>query len=98
MEDCVMRKTGAFSSSFFIVAAICLVLQVSGGLAGEFNTASDFTPTNLEGQKVTLTSYKGKVVILNFWRTWCEPCKAEMPSLNKLYLEHWDKGLVVLAI
>jgi peroxiredoxin len=62
------------------------------------NAAPDFTIADLDGHKVKLSSYKGKVVVLNFWGTWCEPCKAEMPSLNKLYLEHRDKGLVVLAV
>ncbi len=92
-----MYRAENFRTLFFIVASICLIL-LSDGLACAGNTAPDFTLTNLEGQKVTLSSYKGKVVVLNFWGTWCEPCKAEMPSLNKLYLEHRDKGLVVFAI
>ncbi len=60
--------------------------------------ASDFTLNDLCGKKVTLSQFRGKVVILNFWSIWCGPCLAEMPSLNKLYLEFKDKGLVVLAI
>ena len=92
-----MYRAENFRTLFFIAASICLIL-LSDGPACAVNTAPDFTLTNLEGQKVTLSSYRGKVVVLNFWGTWCEPCKAEMPSLNKLYLEHRDKGLVVLAI
>lgn len=93
-----MQVSGVFRISFFIAAVVCLILQISGGLACAANAAPDFTLSNLDGRKVSLSSYKGKVVILNFWGTWCEPCKAEMPSLNKLYLEHRDKGLVVLAV
>ncbi|NWF52900.1 MAG: TlpA family protein disulfide reductase [Nitrospirae bacterium] len=60
--------------------------------------APDFTLNDLYGMKIALSQFKGKVVILNFWSIWCGPCLAEMPSLNRLYLEFKDKGLVVLAI
>ena len=60
--------------------------------------APDFTLPDLDGKNVTLSKFRGKVVLLNFWNTWCGPCRAEMPSLNNLYLELKDKGLVVLSI
>lgn len=60
--------------------------------------ASDFTLNDLSGKKITLSQFRGKVVILNFWSIWCGPCLAEMPSLNKLYLEFKDRGLVVIAV
>ncbi len=60
--------------------------------------APDFTLADVHGKKVSLSAFKGNVVILNFWATWCGPCKAEMPSLNNLYLELRNKGLMVLAI
>lgn len=41
---------------------------------------------------------KGKVVIVDFWASWCEPCKVELPALNKLYLKYKDKGLVVVGV
>ena len=47
---------------------------------------------------VRLTDYSGKLVLLNFWATWCAPCVAEVPSLNNLYERFRDEGLVVLAI
>ncbi len=82
---------------FFTATIICMLLMGSGP-AHAIDPAPDFTLLNLEGRNVSLSSYKGKVVVLNFWGTWCEPCKEEMPSLNKLYLEHRDKGFAVLAI
>ncbi len=67
-----------------------------GGLVG--SPAPDFTLTDMAGNPVSLSQFKGKVVILNFWATWCPPCRDEMPSMEKLYNEYGDKGLVMLAI
>src|SRR4030043_1134390 len=66
--------------------------------ANKGSLAPDFTLNDLCGKKVTLSQFRGKVVILNFWSIWCGPCLAEMPSLNKLYLEFKDRGLVVIAV
>lgn len=60
--------------------------------------AKDFTLETLEGKKVSLKDYKGKVVFLNFWATWCPPCKVEMPDMDSLYKKYKDKGLVMLAV
>jgi len=60
--------------------------------------APDFTLRDVNGRTVTLASLKGKVVLLNFWATWCPPCKAEMPSMNKLYNELKSKGFEVVAV
>lgn len=50
------------------------------------------------GKKVSLSQFKGKVVVVNFWASWCEPCKQELPFLNQYYKDLKDDGLVVLAI
>ncbi len=60
--------------------------------------APDFTLKDLEGKPVNLSSFKGKVVLLNFWATWCPPCKAELPSMNKLYQQLKNRGLVIIAV
>ncbi|MDI6800841.1 MAG: TlpA disulfide reductase family protein [Thermodesulfovibrionales bacterium] len=60
--------------------------------------ASDFTLKDMAGNPVSLSSFKGKVVLLNFWATWCPPCKAELPSMNKLNQLLKGKGLVILAV
>ncbi len=61
--------------------------------------APDFELIDLNtGQPVTLSSLKGKPVWINFWATWCPPCKEEMPIMQKLYDEHKDKGLVILGV
>jgi len=50
------------------------------------------------GDERTITDYKGKVVLLNVWATWCEPCRVEMPSIEKLHQEFGPLGLVVLGV
>lgn len=58
----------------------------------------DFTLNDITGMSWTLSKLKGKVVVVNFWATWCPPCRKEMPDLQALSQEYKDKGLVVLAI
>ncbi|MFC7370108.1 peroxiredoxin family protein [Fictibacillus iocasae] len=62
------------------------------------NTAPNFTLKNLEGQTVSLKDYRGKKVILNFWATWCPPCREEMPDMQKFYSENQDKDMEILAV
>jgi peroxiredoxin len=59
---------------------------------------ADFTLTDLEGTLWTLKDLRGKVVLVNFWATWCPPCRKEMPDLQALYTRFKDQGLVILAI
>ncbi len=59
---------------------------------------ADFTLTELGGKIWTLKEQRGKVVVLNFWATWCPPCRKEMPDLEMLYQQFKDQGLVILAI
>src|ERR1700687_426944 len=59
---------------------------------------ADFTLTELNGKTWTLKELRGKVVVVNFWATWCPPCRKEMPDLETLYKQFKDQGLVILAI
>src|SRR5262245_13522163 len=58
----------------------------------------DFVLKDQHNQPVKLSDYKGKVVIVNFWATWCGPCKVEIPDFVKLYAQYKDKGLVIVGI
>jgi len=60
--------------------------------------AADFTIPGLDGKMVSLKDLRGKVVFLNFWATWCVPCRKEMPSIERLHQEFKDQGLVVYGI
>ena len=60
--------------------------------------ASDFTLLDMDEESYTLSSYRGKVVMINFWATWCPPCRREMPSLERLYSKLKDQGFMVIAV
>ena len=71
----------------------------AGGSCDQTGKATfDFVLKNEFNQPHNLADYKGKVVIVNFWATWCGPCKVEIPDFVKLYAEYKDKGLVILGI
>jgi peroxiredoxin len=60
--------------------------------------APDFALENLQGEEHRLAEFKGKVIMLNFWATWCEPCRKEMPSMQTLWEAYKDKGFVIVAV
>jgi cytochrome c biogenesis protein CcmG, thiol:disulfide interchange protein DsbE len=60
--------------------------------------APGFSLQDLNGKQVSLANYKGKVILLNFWATWCPPCKREIPSLKGLYQLRKDKAFEILAV
>ena len=59
---------------------------------------ADFTLKDLHNKKVTLSELRGKIVVVNFWATWCPPCRLEMPDLNWIYDHYKSQGLVILSI
>lgn len=64
----------------------------------EIPAAPRFELKDLKGRVVRLSDYRGKVVLLNFWATWCPPCRAEMPDLVKLQSEYQARGLQVIGV
>jgi cytochrome c biogenesis protein CcmG/thiol:disulfide interchange protein DsbE len=60
--------------------------------------APEYSAPNLQGEPVSLASFKGKVVVLNVWATWCQPCRVEMPALERLHKQLHGDGLEVVAV
>lgn len=57
-----------------------------------------FTLKDIDGKEVSLNDFKGKVILVNFWATWCKPCQEEMDDLESAYKKNNDKGLVILGV
>lgn len=84
--------------SLAIALVTLLACQPGGGSFGPGERAPDFTLKSLSGEQLTLNSFKGKVVVLNFWASWCEPCRKELPALQRLYTQVKDQGVEVVAV
>lgn len=80
-----------------VLAAIVVVFSPTRAL-GQDTKAPQLELRDLDGRVVRLSDYHGKVVLINFWATWCPPCRAEMPDLVRLQREHRKQGLQIIGI
>ena len=87
-----------------LLCAICLTFSTlaggsdSGGASALPQFYEGFTAKTLDGKTVSLSEYRGKVVVLNFWASWCFPCLYEMPLLQRIHTKFEDRGLTVVAV
>ena len=96
----------AFSAAVLLMGAVWIgeTAQVHGSSSAEFSApqtgfaAPDFELETLDGELVRLSDLEGQVVVVNFWATWCAPCRAEMPAIQQVFSQYADRGLVVLAV
>lgn len=81
-----------------LVAALFLFVACGGEEGRASKAAPDFSLEALSGERISLSDYRGSVVLVDFWATWCPPCRQSIPELIKLQTRYRDKGLVILGI
>ncbi|MDQ0876579.1 peroxiredoxin [Paenibacillus sp. V4I3] len=83
-----------------ILASVTIISQIykSSSPIQEKTYAANFQLKTLDGRDLSLSDYRGKGVVLNFWGTFCKPCRDEMPALEKEYLKYKDQGLVIIGM
>jgi peroxiredoxin len=80
-----------------IAAALLMFTTVAHGQSTQ-QQAPSLTLKSIQGRTLSLSNYRGKVLLLNFWATWCPPCRAEMPDLVRMQREYGTRGLQVIGI
>ena len=95
-----MQATNNCSCMTFpaIVFALLTIAFLPTGVLGQKVKAPQFELKDLDGHTVRLSDYQGKVVLINFWATWCPPCRAEMPDLVNLQREYGKEGLQIIGV
>ena len=104
-----MKKKSKLVGILGIISVLAMVLVVgisikhdtqvmASDIASVGSLAPDFILKDLDGKKVRLSDYRGKIVFLNFWATWCPPCRAEMPSMEKLNGKMNGTDFIIFAV
>lgn len=93
-----MQKKSEFKLFLLVLMSFTLLMWGCGDRAGARPQAPNFTLVDINGNEVSLQQFKGSPVILDFWATWCFPCRMSIPELIKIQEEYQDKGLVVLGL
>jgi peroxiredoxin len=87
-----------FSITLIVALVIAITFSNVEAKEKQQRLASNFTLKNLEGEDVSLSQFRGKYLLINFWATWCAPCKIEMPSLEKLYRQFKSDNFDMIGI
>lgn len=94
-EDSLQRARRSASDPKIIAAIDAAIAQIA---IRPGRTPPDFTATTLDGRTVSLSDFKGKVLLLDFWATWCIPCLKELPTVRRVYEKYHDDGLEILSV
>ncbi|MBE3125305.1 MAG: TlpA family protein disulfide reductase [Acidobacteria bacterium] len=93
-----MNRISRAHSAAAIVMILAAGAAACAGTREEATPAPEFSLQDLQGDSLSLSSYKGKVLVLNFWATWCPPCRREIPDFIEAYKNLKDKGLEILGV
>ena len=99
-----MTQIRIFQTSMIVITVLLSLIQSAWSQNNVLHEvkgtpyAADFTLKDIDGKQHRLSDYRGKVVIINFWATWCPPCRFELPSMEKLWQLTRDQEIVMLAI
>ena len=94
-----LSRVLAMTASYACLVVLIVVAEASARHAGTLNTiAPDFMRTDLSGRPLQLNQFRGRVVLLNFWATWCGPCVTEIPVFSRWQRRYGDAGLQVIGI
>ncbi len=93
-----MKFLSSISLFAAALAAALFVLPLRADPVTPAQPAPGWTLKDVNGQPVSLSQFKGKVVVLDFWATWCPPCRSEIPGYVKLEKKYKDKGLVIIGV
>ena len=92
-----MRHLRLHTLRLVLAAALAMGATLESGAVAPATAAPDFTLRTMGGPNLRLQEQRGRVVLINFWATWCGPCRQEMPHLNRLYEKYRASGFVLLA-
>ena len=94
------RRAGEFLVAIAIFSGIALIFlsEEVPPVLGRGSVAPDFSLPALSSPNLSLSQYKGDVVLVNFWATWCKPCEEEMPAMERLYQALHDEGFELIAV
>jgi peroxiredoxin len=94
-----IRQAGALRAARLVLAAaLAVAANTAAPAIAPLATAPDFTLHTMNGPNLRLAEQRGRVVMVNFWATWCGPCRQEMPQLNRLFEKYRASGFVLLGV
>lgn len=93
-----MGRVSIKNSMQAVLLTTLLLFSVVGHAVAVQEHAPDFTLKDLDGKNLRLDEYRGQVVLLNFWASWCGPCRQEMPLLDKIHQRYEDAGFAVVSV
>lgn len=98
MQENEMKRFNWLFIPLSLVLVLAIYAENAVALEKDYPDAPDFTLTDLSGNNISFSSLNGKVVFLNFWATWCPPCKKEIPGFIEIYEKYKNQGIVIIGI